>query len=169
MNSKLIGVFVAVTLILMVGGVWLMSATGTKKPLMGEEIVSQGSTHVALGQDHPAYNSNPPTSGWHSGTGTAGPGIKDQLVSDELILHSMEHGAVVVWYKDDLSESEVERIKKTFNKAFGKKIMLPHKNLDVPVALTSWGRLLTLQSVDETTIKEFIETNNDRAPEKAMI
>ena len=103
MNSKLIGVFVAVTLILMVGGVWLMSATGTKKPLMGEEIVSQGSTHVALGQDHPAYNSNPPTSGWHSGTGTAGPGIKDQLVSDELILHSMEHGAVVVWYKDDLS------------------------------------------------------------------
>ena len=47
--------------------------------------------------------------------------------------------------------------------------MLARKDLDVPVALTSWGYLLKLDTVDEATIKEFIETNNDRAPEKAPI
>jgi hypothetical protein len=169
MNSKVISIFVTITLVFMIGGVWLVSALSTKKPLMGEEIPNQGSVHITLGQEHPAYNSNPPTSGWHSGTGTAGSGIKDQPVPDELVLHSMEHGAAVIWYKDDLPERDVERIKKAYNSAFGKKIMLPRKNLDVSVALTSWGRLLKLQSVDEIKIKEFIETNNDRAPEKAMI
>ena len=47
--------------------------------------------------------------------------------------------------------------------------MLARKDLGVPVALTSWGYLLKLQTIDESVIKEFIETNNDRAPEKAPI
>ncbi len=174
-EKKIIGGFVLATLIILVGGVFLLSNQGVKeqakisKSLMGEEIPSQGASHVARGQEHPAYNSNPPTSGWHWGDGVAGPGIKDQPVPDELILHSMEHGAAVVWYEDDLPASDVERIKTSFNDASGKKIMLPRKNLDVPVALTSWGRLLKLETIDTAKIKEFIETNNDRAPEKAPI
>ena len=167
--------FVVVTVLLLVGGVLFLSAQDSKeqtklnKPLMGKEIPSQGAQHVARGEPHPSYNSNPPTSGWHWGDGVAGPGIKDRPVPDELVLHSMEHGAAVVWYKDDLSKSDVERIKKAFNDASGKKIMLPRKNLDVPVALTSWNYLLKLKTIDEEKIKEFIETNNDRAPEKAPI
>ena len=167
--------FVVVTILLLVGGVWFLSAQDSKeqaklnKPSMGKEIPSQGAQHVARGEPHPSYNSNPPTSGWHWGDGVAGPGIKDRPVPDELVLHSMEHGAAVVWYKDDLSKSDVERIKKAFNDASGKKIMLPRKNLDVPVALTSWNYLLKLKTIDEEKIKEFIETNNDRAPEKAPI
>ena len=47
--------------------------------------------------------------------------------------------------------------------------MLARKDLDVPVALASWGYLFKLQTIDEATIKEFMETNNDRAPEKAPI
>ena len=81
----------------------------------------------------------------------------------------MEHGAVVVWYREDLAQSDVDKIKETFNNASGKKMMLARKDLDVPVALTSWGYLLKLQTIDEAKIKEFIETNNDRAPEKAPV
>lgn len=167
--------FIVVTVLLLVGGVWFLSAQGSKeqaklnKPLVGEEIPSQGAPHVGRGESHPSYNSNPPTSGWHWGDGVAGPGIKDKPVPDELVLHSMEHGAAVVWYKADLSKDNVEKIKSAFNDASGKKIMLPRKNLDVPVALTSWGRLLKLKTINEAKIKEFIETNNDRAPEKAAI
>ena len=47
--------------------------------------------------------------------------------------------------------------------------MLPREDLDVPVALTSWGYLLKLETIDESKIREFIETNNDKAPEKAPI
>lgn len=174
-ETKVIGGIGLLTMVILVGGVWFLSAQGTKdqakldKPLMGEKIADLGAPHVPRGQSHQNYNSNPPTSGWHWGDGTAGPGIKDQPVADELLLHSMEHGAAVLWYKDDLPQTDVEKLKKAFNDASGKKIMLPRKDLDVPVALTSWNYLLKLNIIDEAKIKEFIETNNDRAPEKAPI
>lgn len=139
------------------------------KPMLGEKITEMGSTHVARGKTHDEYNSNPPTSGPHYGDGVAGPGIKTESVSDELVLHSMEHGAAVLWYKADLPESDISRLRSAFQSAEGKKIMLPRADLDVPVVLTSWGYLLKLEGIDEAKIKEFIETNNDRAPEKAPI
>ncbi len=162
------------TLVIIVGGVWLSSKEGTKnkeklsKPLMGEKMVNEGAVHVAKGKSHPAYKSNPPTSGPHW-VDVAGPGVKTEPVADELVLHSMEHGAVVVWYREDLEQSEVDKIKEAFYSSSGKKIMLPRKDLDAPVALTSWGYLLKLETIDAEKIKEFIETNNDRAPEKAPI
>ncbi len=161
----LIGIGIA-TLLILVGGIWLVSLQD--KPLMGEEIPVQNTTHIKQGEPHPLYNSNPPTSGWMY-DGVAGAGIHDQEVSDELLVHSMEHGAAVVWYKQDLPADQVDKLKNIFTGASGKKIMLPRTNLDAPVALTSWSRLLKLQSVDEAIIKRFIETNNDRAPEKAPI
>ena len=88
---------------------------------------------------------------------------------DELLVHSLEHGAAIVSYKSDLPKGEVEKITKAFNDASGKKIMVPRKNMDVPVALTSWGWILKLKTIDEAKIKAFIETNNNRAPEKAPI
>ena len=174
-DHKVIGGVALLTLVIIIGGTWVWDKQESNdrerlaKPLMGEKMPDQGASHVARGQSHPAYNSNPPTSGWHWGSGVAGPGIKDAPVPDELILHSMEHGAAVVWHQEGLEQNEINKIKEAFNSSFGKKIMLPRKDLDVPVALTSWNYLLKLETIDEVKIKEFIETNNDRAPEKAPI
>ena len=173
-EHKIIGGIGLLTLIVIIGGVWLSgkekaaNSERLSKSMMGEKMLDQGAEHVARGASHSAYNSNPPTSGPHWGD-TAGPGIKDEPVSDELVLHSMEHGAAVLWYKEGLEQSEIDKIKEVFNNSSGKKIMLARKDLDVPVALTSWNYLLKLQTIDEATIKEFIETNNNRAPEKAPI
>ena len=173
-EHKVIGGVGLLTLIILVGGVWLTSREGEKtqvklsKTMMGEKMPDEGAVHVARDAAHQPYGSNPPTSGPHW-VGVAGPGIKDGTTPDELVLHSMEHGAAVVWYREGLDQSDMEKIKEAFGSADGKKIMLPRKDLDVPVALTSWGYLLKLKTVDAATIKEFIETNNDRAPEKALI
>jgi len=173
-ETKFIIGIVLLTLVIIVGGAFLSSQQSVEEDirlsnsLMGEKMPDQGAKHVARGESHPEYNSNPPTSGWHW-VGVAGPGIKDEIVPDELVLHSMEHGAVVVWYREGLDQSDIDRIKEAFNSASGKKIMLARKNLDVPVALTSWGYLLKLKTIDEMKIKDFIEINNDRAPEKAPI
>jgi hypothetical protein len=173
-EHKIIGGIILLTITIIVGGVWFSSKEGAKtqeklsKDMMGEKMLDEGATHVARDKAHAPYKSNPPTSGPHW-AGVAGPGIKDEPVADELVLHSMEHGAAVVWYREDLEQSEIEKIKIAFNNSSGKKIMLPRKDLDVPVALTSWGYLLKLETVDEVMIKEFIETNNDRAPEKAPV
>ncbi len=163
-----------VTLLILVGGVWFLSAQGAKeqaklnKPLMGEEVPIQNATHIKPGESHPPYNSNPPTGGWMY-EGVAGAGTHDQEVADELLVHSMEHGAVIVHYKADLPADQVEQIKVAYNSASGRTILVPRKNLNVPVALTSWGRLLALQTIDQAVIKAFIETNDNRGTEKAAI
>lgn len=162
------------TLFIIIGGAWLSNKAEVQNKeklgvsMMGEKIPDQGGEHFARGASHQAYNSNPPTSGPHWAD-VAGAGIKAEAVPDELILHSMEHGAAVVWYREGISQGDLDKITTAFNSASGKKIMLPRKDLDVPVALTSWDYLLKLNIVDEATIKAFIETNNDRAPEKAPI
>lgn len=173
-HKVIIGI-VFLTLLIIVGGSYWSSSQSTsskerlEKPLLGEKIPEMTTSHVARGKEHEPYNSNPPTSGPHYGDGTAGPGIKNEPVSDELVLHSMEHGAAVVWYREGIDQVDLDKIKEAFNNASGKKIMLARKDLDVPVALTSWGYLLKLETIDEIKIKDFIETNNDRAPEKAPV
>ena len=163
------------TLVILVGGIWFLTIQDTKqqekesRPFVGERIADMGAGHVKRGESHAEYNLSPPTSGPHWGDGVAGPGIHDKEVPDELLVHSLEHGAAILWYKSDLPRDQVGKLEKIFHNASGKKIMVPRKNMDVPVALTSWGWILKLKTIDEAKIKEFIETNNDRAPEKAPI
>ncbi len=169
------GIFIGVgilTLFILAGGVWLAGSSEKKieeksgKPSMGQEIAIQGLAHIKEGETHAGYNSNPPTSGFMY-DGVAGAGIHDKEVPDELLVHSMEHGAVIVHYKAGLPQNQIDLIKSAFESASGKKILVPRKNLDSPVALTSWGRLLALNTVDAETIKSFIETNGDRSPESS--
>ncbi len=170
----IIGVVVAIGILVVV-----ISMLGQKKQtteqvklsneLVGQKVEEMKSPHIKIGELHEAYNSNPPTSGPHIGDAVAGPGIKNKPISDELVVHSLEHGAVVLWYRQDLKEEDVSRLKKVFNQASGKKIMIPRKEMDTPIALTSWNQILRLNEIDEVKIKEFIEINNDRGPEKAAI
>lgn len=167
-EHKVIGGIGILTLVILFGGLWLIIRADEKnnRPLIGEEIKIQSTQHIKPGESHPPYNSNPPTGGWMY-DGVAGAGIHEEDVADELAVHSIEHGAVIVWYKADLPKDQVEQVKAAYDSAGGKKILVPRKNLDVPVALTSWGRLLKLQTIDAGQIKTFMETNNNRGPEKA--
>jgi hypothetical protein len=173
-DFKVILGILSLSIVVFGGGIWFYSVRSADdraklaKVSMGEKIPNQESPHVAQGAEHDPYNSDPPTSGpmWGS---VAGPGIKSAQVPDELVIHSLEHGAAVVWYKSDLPQADVARVTEAFNAASGKKIMSPRANLDVPVALTSWNYLLKLDSIDEVVITEFIDTNSDRAPEKGQI
>ena len=171
---KVLVVMLILTIAIIAGAIWssnktdAQDATRLSKPLMGTKMPDQGGQHVARGAVHIAYNSNPPTSGPHW-VDVAGGGIKNAPIADELVLHSMEHGAAVVWYREGMEQAEIDKIKEAFVAASGKKILLPRKDLDVPVALTSWGYILKLDTIDTGVIREFIETNNDRAPEKEAI
>lgn len=177
-EQKIIGGIGLITFILLFGGVFLLSrqTENLEKSLQGDKVPIISGTHVQRGSVHSDYNSNPPTSGPHWGDNTAGPGIHEQEVQDELLVHSLEHGAVIVSYKADLSNEAVDVIKTAFDKASGKKILIPRKSLDVPVALTSWGRIEKIKTIPVTQIStvnalitHFIESNSDKAPEKAPI
>lgn len=158
-----------VTILILIGGIFLLSKQDERlnKPLMGQEVIEEGRSH--LPDDTPIqYNSNPPAGGNHYAT-TAHQGVYDTPPPDGNLVHSLEHGAVILWYKPDLPKEDIEKLKKIFNETSGKGIMTPRKGLDVPVAVSSWGRVLKLQAIDERKIKLFFETNYNRAPENAPI
>ncbi len=66
------------------------------KPLPGQLIEDLGREHV---EDIAGinYNSNPPTSGTHFPMWAKG-GVYDRLISDGYLLHSLEHGYVIISY-----------------------------------------------------------------------
>lgn len=158
-----------VTLLILGIGVWFLSRENQRleKPLAGDEVQIESRNHVPEGTSI-QYNTNPPAGGPHYAV-TAHAGIYDKAPLDGYLVHSLEHGAVVLWYKEDLPKSDVDRIKGIFNKMGGKTIMTPRKGMDVPVAVTSWGRILKLEKIDEKKILDFYEANYDRGLEKAPI
>lgn len=66
------------------------------KPLPGEAVADAGNEHVT-DIDEVTYTSNPPTSGKHFAI-WAKPGIYDRFISVGYLIHSMEHGYVIIWY-----------------------------------------------------------------------
>lgn len=172
-ENKIFGLIVFSTILILFGGVFFLSKQQTEQtnreetPFLGEEMQSEGANHVPEGTSI-KYNSNPPHSGPHYGK-TAHAGVYDKAPEDGYLVHSLEHGAVILWYRDDLPKEDVEELKKIFEKMSGKTIMTSRKEIDVPVALTSWTRILKLEKIDEKSILEFYEANYNRAPENAPI
>ncbi len=158
------------TVVIIVGGIFLVSNSGpSTKPLMGQVVAVSGG-HVPQGTPL-QYSTNPPAGGQHYDT-TAHAGIYDtsNLPADGNLVHSLEHGAVILWYNPKrLSTDQMNKLKTIFNQTSGKGIMAPRSSMDVPVGLSSWGQVLKLKNIDEKQVKGFFETNNNRGPESAPI
>ena len=131
-----------------------------------QEFPIQGRTHIQRGQSHPAYNSTPPTSGWHYADQVASPGVHAEAVPNEVQVHNLEHGEVMVQYDCPTgcpdTVAALERIVKTYPK---KVVLAPYPGLGRPISLTSWGRLTYLDTPDEATIRAFIKAYKDKGPE----
>lgn len=82
-------------LVLIGGGVWLLSGRGD---LPGNGVADQGKEHWDRAKlDEFKYNSNPPTSGPHDPDWIR-PGRYDVAQDKYKLIHSLEHGYVVVHY-----------------------------------------------------------------------
>ena len=168
-NTPLIVGAIAVGLIILIAaGMTLFRNAGTNVGEQFPEMVS--SPHLgSLTDSHEPYNSNPPTSGPHIGN-TAPPGVATQPLPDELTTHNLEHGFVVVHYRQDLPQADQTRLT-TLTRELQREnqcivlVPRPTDKLDVPVAVTAWTRLLKLQSVDEAAIRSFFEARVGRGPE----
>ena len=126
--------------------------------LPGESFRSQGNIHINLGDDHPEYNSNPPTSGWHTGD-LAGWGSYDYIVPDQRIIHNMEDGGVVIWYQmGTAEENNAEIIKlEEIARGYRRVVIVPRENMPTPYAMTAWTKLQRFESIDEEAMRAFLE------------
>jgi hypothetical protein len=120
---------------------------------------------------HPPYNSDPPTSGWHY-TSTLDAGFHEQPVPDELLVHNLEHGHIVIAY-DCSKLTNCEEVKAKLRSIVDrfnswKVTVVPRQNADAALALTAWGRIDKLDHFDEKRIMAFVNAWRDRGPERTM-
>lgn len=96
MNKKIILIGIAVILFVAFLG-WLFMESS--KPLPGQKIDDLGRGHVQIGENVD-YNSNPPTSGKHYEEWIRA-GVYDEEKDDRNLVHSLEHGYVILSYNCD--------------------------------------------------------------------
>jgi hypothetical protein len=116
-----------------------------------ETFGDMGGGHLAAGETPPDYNSSPPTSGRHSPT-AAQCGIYASEVPDSIQVHNLEHGTVIIQYQPDLPETEVELLRGYARSKPGHILVATRSDLSDAVVVTSWRRMLRLDSVDLDTI-----------------
>ena len=128
-----------------------------------QDLMSTGAgglnTHVDNDQTV-EYSTSPATSGDHWATPISC-GFYEDGLSDERIVHNLEHGNIVVSY-NLASEEEVDRLRDALESIGKNAIWGVTRSYDkMPsgtVALAAWGVLDTMQEVDEDRIKTFFDT-----------
>jgi len=130
-----------------------------------QDFPSQGNTHIAPGESHPAYNSNPPNSGWHW-ENPQDWGIYTTPQVQEQLIHNLEHGGIVIQYRD-LPPADVQRLTSLVQRNPNHMILAPYPDLPTgaSVALTAWTHLQTCNGVDENAIRLFVAAYRDKGPE----
>lgn len=140
------------------------------KNLPGIEFTNQGREHISSNQEHAEYNSNPPTSGWHSSDWEKDWGIQTDYVDEEYQIHNLEHGGIIIHYQPDkiTNLAELENLFTELQKKNKKMLLMPNPKIDTTYALTAWTRLDTFDQYDPERIKTFTNAFYDKGPEKTM-
>lgn len=144
----------------------LAQSTTPKGDDFSKSIPLMEATHITKEASLPEYTSNPPSSGPHYGQTTRS-GFRDELISDQNIIHNLEHGDVWITYHPRVSDMVKESLKQF---AGAKVIITPREANDTDIAIVAWGRLDTfnIESGDlpEQRIKDFIKRYANKGPER---
>ena len=168
--------FVWFLVILIIGGgiYWFTKRSWEKiseRKIYAVQISDQGRNHIDIGALHPAYNSNPPTSGPHYGN-PAEKGIYKKELTDEQLVHNLEHGYIWISYRLDTSLEIIKQLESFYG--FGKKIIIePRAANDKIISLVAWNWLDkfdpasgdSLNDVELKRIGDFIDQYINQGPE----
>ncbi len=154
MKRRLTWAVVAVGLTVV--GWFAYQAAGT---LPGRSVPTLGNDHLqGLSTPHPAYNSDPPTSGPHLAS-RAEWGLHAEPIPKELQVHNLEDGGVLVQYNcpqgcPDLVEGLTGIVSR-----YDMQVLAPYPGMDKRIALTAWGWIDKFDELDEKRIVRFIKAN----------
>jgi hypothetical protein len=124
--------------------------------LPGLEVPTLPSPHIPyLGAPHAPYNSLPPTSGPHVPQ-TVAPGVYREAIPDELQVHALEHGHILIQYSAATPAGEVRLLEAVARRDLRNVIVAPYEGLAQGIALTAWGRLEYLDATDPVAIDAFV-------------
>ena len=170
LNSNLLWVGIGAVVISVIGFIVWQGL----RPAEGESIpVMTSSPHIATDSDPGQYNSDPPTSGLHYAEEAQAGFYEENIYTYPAgyLVHNLEHGYVIFWYNCDLlDESACSELKSQIRAVMDelggvKLIAYPWNSIDVPLVITSWGRLQRFEAFDSEQAKAFYRTNLNRSPE----
>ena len=148
-----VGLGIAVVVAVVVG--YFAYRAGADLP--GTRYDDLGNMHVQmLGEPHPPYNSDPPTSGPHLPY-IAPWGIHTEPIPRELQVHNLEDGGVAVQYSCSTPCPDlVAKLSDIVRRYEVQVLLAPYPGLPHRIALTAWTRLDAFDEFDEARIVRFI-------------
>ena len=120
-----------------------------------------------------SYDTDPPTSGEHyniAGVAPANTGVHTTPVQNELQVHNLEHGHIVVQYEASLDPAVLAAITAEVNTDPSWYLLAPRENMPAPLVFTAWGHLEKCPSPTVDTVKvlhEFRHLFKNKGPENA--
>lgn len=131
-----------------------------------ERPEDQGRTHIDIGTPHEPYSSDPPTSGPHFEV-PATPGFYPDPLPPEQLVHNMEHGQIILWYKPDLPSESITDIEELVSAESQATIASPYANIEPPyeVVVTAWRATMSCEKISQAAIDEFRRQFQGKAPE----
>jgi hypothetical protein len=144
-------------LVLLVAGLFYLAF----RPQPGDEVPSLGNQHIEPPQ-RATYNSTPPTSGPHYES-IAPWGVHDTPIPNELQVHNLEDGGVMVQYNcPDGCPDLVQQLTGVVGRFSREVILAPYPDMEARIALTAWDRIDTMDEFDEKRILKFIRAYRGR-------
>ena len=178
--SFLLGpVGIAIAMVAVIGGLWYrnrpQSVAFEPNTTVGEVAMAniqtfpnQGQTHVAPGQPV-NYDTDFPTSGPHDPNPVL-PGVYNQAQRLEELVHSLEHGNIVV-YIDQPGPEAIDTLTawaREFSGYWDGLVVVPRPGLGEEVVLTAWTHKLRLPEFEPEAAATFIDAYRGRGPENPV-
>ncbi len=148
----------------------LAEAAGCK-PVENPPIITTLPSHI----NPPAkatYNTNPPASGQHYNAQGFGPlttGIHRAPVEYEGSVHNLEHGAIVIYYKESIEQSTANVLADVVRSNPEWIMLAPNTSMPTTIAFTAWGHLqecdAPVEAGLEAAAKDFVKRFRNKAPE----
>jgi Protein of unknown function (DUF3105) len=95
--------------------------------------------HVQDPNQRIEYPTNPPTSGRHFAVPAEDGLYQGEPPPDTALVHSLEHGRVIIWVKPDLPVAQREQIRALFDEDDYQMIVVQRANMPYAVAATAWN------------------------------
>lgn len=137
-----------------------------------DSFPSEGSQHVDEGTQID-YARVPPLSGTHYGS-TVSAGYYEETKSLGSLVHTLEHGAVIIYYDPAALTPEAEASLRAWarnNQGTWRSVVVvphPHENPEHPYVLTAWRHRLTLDSYSAEAVQAFAAEYLGRGPENSV-
>jgi hypothetical protein len=127
----------------------------------GVAFADLGHSHLAPGQPHPRYNSDPPTSGAH----VPEPVVRDETqLNDNQLLQALAAGDVVLFYGGSTPPPGLRSVARAVAAPFtpalaaaGQAVILARRPGTVGLIAAAWTHLISVRDASNPALREFAQ------------